>query len=307
MTPTLIVSCAGAVVTAAARTIAASVVVLANCFMFLLRHTNGAGRRSSDYSMFRSCPTTCGVMDLSNSARERWRTSRHSQPTSDLSEFGRWRRASFRLQPGNDLAGNELDLLRLVFVGNEDDLLRSHGYVRLELLDAFVDGSHDGAVLCRVAPSREIPFLGEPLHHPALDRLAGLADVDRQLRSIEKLVRILSPLLRKCSNLVPRFGEAVRPVEIGEPTVAADGRAFEHAIDISADQDRGMWFLHRLRIHDAGGNVVAAELAAHRMLGPEAFEDVEIFIHDLAALLERHADGVEFAPIPARCHAHQQP
>jgi hypothetical protein len=35
MTPTLIVSCAGAVVTAAARTIAASAAVLAYCFMFV--------------------------------------------------------------------------------------------------------------------------------------------------------------------------------------------------------------------------------------------------------------------------------
>src|SRR5262249_10338584 len=73
MTPTLILSCAGAVVTAAARAIAASVVVLANGFMSVLRHANGAGGRSPDYSMFRSCPTTCGVMDLAKSAPERWR------------------------------------------------------------------------------------------------------------------------------------------------------------------------------------------------------------------------------------------
>src|SRR5207237_7959164 len=131
----------------------------------------------------------------------------------------------------------------------------------------------------RVAPGCEIPFRGEPLHHRALDRLAGLADVDRQLRSIEKLVRILSPLLRKCADLVPRFGEAVRPVEIGKPTVAADGRALEHAIDISADQDRGMWFLDRLGIHDAGGNVVVGELADYSILVPEALYGVSILLH----------------------------
>src|SRR5215813_324701 len=214
---------------------------------------------------------------------------------------------SLRLEPGDDLARDGLDLLRLVSVGNEDDLLRSDRQVRLELLDAIIDRSHDGAILGRLAPSGEIPFLAEPFHHPILDGLAGLADEDRQLRGVEELVRILSAFLCKAADLVPRLGEAFGPVEIGQPAIAADGRALEHAIDVSADQDRRIWFLYRLGIHHAGGDVVARELAADRVLGPEAFEDIEVLVHDLAALLERHADGIEFAPVPARCHSHQQP
>src|SRR6185312_9699021 len=59
------------------------------------------------------------------------------------------------LQPRNDLAGDDLDLLVLVLVGDEDKLLRPHCEVRLELLDALVDRSHDGAVLGRLAPGGE--------------------------------------------------------------------------------------------------------------------------------------------------------
>src|SRR5262249_16316787 len=88
---------------------------------------------------------------------------------------------SLRLEPGDDLARDGLDLLCLVSIWNEDDLLRSDRQVRLELLDAIIDRPHDGAVLGRFAPSGEIPFLAEPFHHPVLDGLAGLADVDRQL------------------------------------------------------------------------------------------------------------------------------
>src|SRR6516165_6902159 len=66
---------------------------------------------------------------------------------------------SLRLEPGNDLARDGLDLLRLVSIGNEDDLLRSDRQVRLELLDAIIDRSHDGAILGRLAPSGEIHSL----------------------------------------------------------------------------------------------------------------------------------------------------
>src|SRR5262245_3749253 len=183
---------------------------------------------------------------------------------------------SLRLEPGDDLARDGLDLLGLVSIGNEDDLLCSDRQVGLELLDAIIDRSHDGAILGRFAPSGKIPFLAQPFHHPALDGLAGLADEDRQLRGVEELVRVLSAFLCEAADLVPRLGEAFGPIEIGQPTVAADGCALEDAIDISADQDRRIWFLHRLGIHDAGRDVVARELAAHRVLGPEAFEDVEV-------------------------------
>src|SRR6516164_977225 len=110
---------------------------------------------------------------------------------------------SLRLEPGDDLARDGLDLLRLVSIGNEDDLLRSDRQVRLELLDAIIDRSHDGAILGRFAPSREIPFLAEPFHHPVLDGLAGLTDVDRQLRGVEQLVRVLSAFLCEAADLAP--------------------------------------------------------------------------------------------------------
>src|SRR5262245_66056731 len=84
---------------------------------------------------------------------------------------------SLRLEPRNDLARDGLDLLRLVFVRNEDDLLRSDRHVRLELLHALLDRPHDGAILGRLAPSGKVPFLGEPVHHPAFDGLATLADI----------------------------------------------------------------------------------------------------------------------------------
>src|SRR5262249_60612715 len=67
-----------------------------------------------------------------------------------------------------------------------------------------------------------------------------------------------------------------------------------------------MRFLSRLWIHDSGRNIVARKFAADRVLGPETFEDLKILVHDLAALLERDADRVEFTAVPARSHAHQQ-
>src|SRR6516164_9089204 len=113
------------------------------------------------------------------------------------------RRYSLRLEPGNDLARDGLDLLHLVSVGNEDDLLRSDRQVGLELLDALLGRSHDGAILGRFAPSGKIPFLAEPFHHCALDGLAGLADIDRQLRGVEQLVRVLSAFLGETADLAP--------------------------------------------------------------------------------------------------------
>src|SRR5262249_59287927 len=86
---------------------------------------------------------------------------------------------SLRLEPGDDLARDGLDLLGLVSIGNEDDLLRSDRQVRLELLDAIIDRPHDGAILARFAPSGEIPFLAEPFHHPVLAALPPLAHLNR--------------------------------------------------------------------------------------------------------------------------------
>src|SRR4029453_17842121 len=139
MTPTLMLSCAAAVVTPAARTMAASVVVLANSFISVLRHGNGAERRSCNYSMSRSYRTTCGVASLRFAARVFPPPPRSHAP------------ASFRLEARDDLTRNKFDLLRLVFVGNEDDFLCSDRHVRLELLDAFVARTTDGVVLVRFA------------------------------------------------------------------------------------------------------------------------------------------------------------
>src|SRR3984893_14104698 len=222
------------------------------------------------------CAANCIVLRQPKAAPSGWSFA----PSSCIA-----RSYSLRLEPGNDLACDGLDLLRLVFIGNEDDLLRSDHEVRLELLDALIDRSHDGAILGRFAPSGKIPFLAQPFHHPALDGLAGLADEDRQLRGVEELVRVLSAFLCEAADLVPRLGEAFGPIEIGQPAIAAEGCALEQAIDISADQDRRIWFLHRLGIHHAGRDVVARELAADRVLGPEAFEDIEVLVHDLAARL----------------------
>ena len=57
--------------------------------------------------------------------------------------------------------------------------------------------------------------------------------------ALSSLSGILAGLLGEIANLAPRFGEALRRVEVGEPAVAGDRGALEHAIDIAADQDGG--------------------------------------------------------------------
>src|SRR3974390_3492780 len=114
-------------------------------------------------------------------------------------------------EPGNDLARNGLDLLHLISVRNENKLLRSYREVRLELLDAFVNRSHDGAVLCRFAPGREIPLFRQPFHHLWFNRLLRLPDTDRQLRCVKQLVRVFPGFTRKVADLAPRLREALRP------------------------------------------------------------------------------------------------
>ena len=47
-------------------------------------------------------------------------------------------------------------------------------------------------------------------------------------------------------------------------------------------------------------------LALDHGFGPELRNDLEVLVHDLAALLEWHADGIELALIPAGRHAHDQ-
>ena len=47
-------------------------------------------------------------------------------------------------------------------------------------------------------------------------------------------------------------------------------------------------------------------LALDHILGPEALQDVEVFVHDLAALIERHAYRIELALVPACSHGQQE-
>src|SRR5215471_14354362 len=214
MTPTLMLSCAAAVVTPAAKTIAASVILLAYCLMFCpsivraalaglvaTRSVRGisstlslsARVRPRGVSGSRVGMITWGANDRASRNCRMLRGNLHSFTPAEGCSVGLVFRAvimvpraySLRLEPGDDLARDGLDLLGLVSIGNEDDLLRSDRQVRLELLDAIIDRPHDGAILGRFAPSGEIPFLAEPFHHSALDGLAGLTDVDRQLRGVE--------------------------------------------------------------------------------------------------------------------------
>src|SRR5260370_34471009 len=117
---------------------------------------------------------------------------------------------SLRLEPGNDLACDGLDLLRLVSVRNEDDLLRADRQERLELLDALIYRSHDGAILGRFAPRGKIPFLAQPFHHPALDGLAGPADEYRPLRGGEGPLRVPSAIHCAAPDRFPLLRETLR-------------------------------------------------------------------------------------------------
>src|SRR5260370_3644695 len=170
----------------------------------------------------------------------------------------------------------------------------------MELLDELIYRSPDGAILGRFAARGKIPLLAQPFHHPALDGLAGLADEDRQLRGVEELVRVLSAFLCEAADLVPRLGEAFGPIEIGQPAVAADGCALEHAIDISADQDRRVWVLQRLWIHHGGRGVGTREPAPDPVLGPEAVEEIGGLVHHVSALLRRSRGGRRLTPESAR-------
>ena len=56
----------------------------------------------------------------------------------------------------------------------------------------------------------------------------------------------------------------------------------------------------------AVGDVVRHVLAVDLLLGPQPVQDLEILVHELAALVERNAERVELALVPARRHAHDQ-
>src|SRR4030067_388414 len=63
----------------------------------------------------------------------------------------------------------------------------------------------------------------------------------------------------------------------------------------------------RARHHHGLAQVQLVHLEAHAGLGPEARQDVQVALEEAAALLERHADRVELARVPARGGAQDQP
>ena len=175
--------------------------------------------------------------------------------------------------------------------------------MRLELRDAFVGRAEDGAVLGGIAPAGEIPLGGEPFHHRGLDVLARPADVDRELVETHQPVGVLAGALGEAADLVPGADEALGGIVIGEPAIAGDGGALEHAVDIAADQDRRARRLHRLGRHHRLAQLIGRVGRGDRILLPEAGQDLQIPVHHVAPLVERHADGVELALVPAGRHA----
>jgi len=64
--------------------------------------------------------------------------------------------------------------------------------------------------------------------------------------------------------------------------------------------------LDRARHHDRLAQVELVDLEGDALFGPQAQEDVQVALEDAAALLERHAHGVELARVPARRHAQDE-
>ena len=48
-------------------------------------------------------------------------------------------------------------------------------------------------------------------------------------------------------------------------------------------------------------------LGGYLVFGPQALENIEVLVHDLAPLMKVDANGIEFALVPARGEAQQQP
>src|SRR5581483_835169 len=100
-------------------------------------------------------------------------------------------------------------------------------------------------------------------------------------------------------DLLPGALEAVRRVEVGQPAVAVAGDAAEHGVDVAADQDRRARLLHGVRQHARIAQVELVELQPHLVLGQQAGEDLQVAVHDPAALFEVDAHGAELAGVPA--------
>src|SRR6266571_8307754 len=195
------------------------------------------------------------------------------------------------LQPWDDVARERLDLLLLVFVGNEDDAVDAGREVRLELLDALLRRAHDGAVHGRFRPRRVVPFGLQPVLHRRLD-LVARADADRQLVGGGQFVRIAPGLLGVAAHACPRAGETLDRVIIREPAVALRRRALEHGVDVAADQDRRSRLLHRFRLQHCAAQIVRRIFAGDPLLAPQPGDDLEALLHQLAAPVEIGAHGI---------------
>src|SRR6058998_3065047 len=189
------------------------------------------------------------------------------------------------VQRGDDLFRDDLDLLRLVAVGDEDDPLDAGGHVGPELLDALRHTAADGVLDGGLAPRRHVPLGLEPLAHGRLGLGARAPDVDRELVRAGQRLRITARLARERLDLLPRAAVALRRVEIREPTVALRRHTTQDRVDVAADQNRRAWALHGPWPHDRLAQVELVLLERHALLGPQPREDVEVPLEQAAALL----------------------
>src|SRR5439155_24549070 len=226
---------------------------------------------------------------------------------STRSNVARRGRPSRSAKLRQDLARDQLDLLGLVPVGDEDDPVDAGPDLGAELLDALVGAAAHGVLDRRLAPGRHVPLGLEPATHRRLGRLARAPDVDRELVGAGQGHRVAPGLAREPDDLFPRLPVALGRVEIGQPAVALRGDAPEHGVDVAADEDRRARPLEGSRHHDRLAQVELVGLQRDARLGPETREDLEVPLEEPAALLERHADGVELSRVPTRGGAHDQP
>src|SRR5262245_6458910 len=195
-------------------------------------------------------------------------------------------RSDARLQPREDLASQDLDLLELVAVGNEDEAIHARRHVLPQLGHALVGTPADGVLDGRFAPGGHVPLRLEPVPHGRFRLRARTPHVDGELVGARERFGIAPGLARETEDLVPGAPVALRRVEVGQPTVPAGGRPPEHGVDVAPDQDGRARLLNRARPHHRLAQVELVDLEAHPSLRPEAREDVEVALEEPAPLLE---------------------
>src|SRR5262245_5111151 len=162
-------------------------------------------------------------------------------------------------QARKDVAGDQLDLLGFVAVGDEDEPIHPRLDVGAKLRDTLVRVPANRVLDRRFAPGRHVPLGLEPSPHRRLGRLARGPDVDRELIRARERVRIAAGLAREADDLLPRAAIALRRVEVREPSVAARGHALEYRVDVAADQDRRPRLLEGARPHHGLAQVVLVD------------------------------------------------